>query len=58
VSVVGTFCTLFEPLELRRVADEAVFALTVVLPKAQVYTYRFIVDGEPVPDPINPALRS
>jgi hypothetical protein len=54
VSVIGTFCTLFEPVELRRVADEAVFALTVVLPKGQVHTYRFVVDGEPVLDPVNP----
>jgi hypothetical protein len=54
VSVIGTFCNLFEPLPLRLVADETIFVLTVVLPKGRVYTYQFIVDGEPVLDPVNP----
>ena len=54
VSVIGTFSDLFEPTSLHLVAGEPLFAVTVVLPKGRVYTYKFIVDGKPVLDPVNP----
>jgi hypothetical protein len=54
VSVIGTFCNLFEPIPLQVVAGEPFFALSVVLPKGRVYTYQFMVDGKPVLDPVNP----
>lgn len=54
VSVIGTFCTLFEAYPLKQVADEPLFALSVVLPKGRVYTYKFMVDGKPALDPVNP----
>jgi hypothetical protein len=54
VSVIGTFCTLFEPIDLRPVPGEPLFVITVVLPKGRVYTYQFVVDGVPTLDPVNP----
>jgi Gluconate 2-dehydrogenase subunit 3 len=54
VSVIGTFSNLFEPMELHPVAGEPLLALTVVLPKGRVYTYQYVVDGQPTLDPINP----
>jgi hypothetical protein len=58
VAVVGTFCNLYEPLPLRRIrfidSDTKYYALTVVVPKGQVHTYKFIVDGEIELDQINP----
>jgi Gluconate 2-dehydrogenase subunit 3 len=54
VSVIGTFSDLFEPIALEPVAGEPVLALTVILPKGRVYTYQYMVDGNPTLDPINP----
>lgn len=58
VSVVGTFGKLYEPLPLERVragdVDLPYFALTLVVPKGEVHTYKFIVDGRPTLDPVNP----
>lgn len=60
VSVVGTFANLYEPLQLRRLQfqgdDTPFFAVTVVVPKGEVHTYKFLVDGQPIVDPINPQL--
>lgn len=54
VSVIGTFSNLFEPMALRPVAEEPLFALTIVLPKGRVCTYQYMVDGQPTLDPVNP----
>lgn len=58
VAVIGTFANLFEPLPLRRLRfddkEMPFWALTVVLPKGQVHTYKFLVDEAPMLDPINP----
>jgi hypothetical protein len=58
VAVIGTFAHLYEPIPLRRVkfidTDTRYYALAVVVPKGQVHTYKFIVDGEIKLDPINP----
>ncbi len=58
VAVIGTFANLFDALPLRQLKfhDESTpyFALTVAVPKGAVHTYQFIVDGEPMLDPINP----
>jgi hypothetical protein len=54
VSVIGTFSNLFEPMPLRPIAGEPVFALTLILPKGRVHTYKYLVDGQPTVDPINP----
>lgn len=54
VSVIGTFSNLFEPMPLQPVAGEPLLALTVILPKGRVYTYQYMVDGQPVLDPVNP----
>ena len=58
VAIIGTFANLYEPIPLRRVkfkdTDSRYYALTVVVPKGQVHTYKFVVDGEIKLDPINP----
>lgn len=58
VAVIGTFANLYEPLALARVRfqgeDTAYFALTVAVPKGEVHTYKFVIDGRPALDPINP----
>jgi hypothetical protein len=58
VGVVGTFANLYEPLPLRRLKFQDVqtpyFAVTAVVPKGEVHTYKFVVDGQPMLDPINP----
>ena len=58
VSVVGSFDNLWDATPL----DPVLFvgtstlyrAATVLVPKGQVHTYKFMVDGETVLDPINP----
>ncbi len=54
ISVVGSFGNLFEPIPLTRVGDSAYYAATVVVPKGQVHTYKFFVDGVAQLDLINP----
>lgn len=58
VSVVGTFDDLWDrtPLATVKVNGEptAYRAVTVLIPKGQVHTYKFLVDGKPILDPINP----
>ncbi len=54
VAVVGTFHTLYDPIPLRRVAATPYFTVSIVIPKNQVHTYKYMVDGQPVLDPINP----
>jgi hypothetical protein len=56
VGVIGTFANLYEPIALRRVADFPYFTATAVVPKGEVHTYRYVVDGTSVVDPINPQL--
>ncbi len=58
VQVVGTFGKLYEPVPLAPVLFEGeptgYFSLTVVLPIAVLYRYRFLVDGQQRLDPVNP----
>lgn len=58
VAVVGTFAPLHTPLPLRPLlfTDEptGLFATTVRVPKGQVHTYKFAVDGGWRLDPVNP----
>lgn len=54
VSVVGTFANLYEPIPLRPVADAPYLTVTVVVPKGEVHFYKFLVNGRPALDPINP----
>ncbi|HKX26558.1 MAG TPA: gluconate 2-dehydrogenase subunit 3 family protein [Blastocatellia bacterium] len=58
VSVTGTFANLYEGLPLRRLryADEDTdyYAVTLLIPKGEVHTYQFLIDGRPLLDPINP----
>lgn len=54
VAVVGTFAPLYAPIPFRRIADTPYFAVTVLVPKGEVHSYRFLIDGQSVLDPINP----
>jgi hypothetical protein len=58
IGVVGTFATLYEPIPLQALQwheeDTGYRAVTVLVPEAEVHTYRFFVGDEAVPDPINP----
>jgi len=54
VAVVGTFGNLYEPIPLRQIPDTPYFTTTLVIPKGEVHTYKFIVDGAAIMDPINP----
>lgn len=58
VSVIGTFANLFEPIPLNPVKfmsqTTGYYALSVVIPKAELHFYKFIVDGQIILDPINP----
>lgn len=58
ISVVGSFCPLYASVPLSPVRFQAeetgYYSVTVMVPKAQVHTYKFIVDGEARLDPINP----
>jgi hypothetical protein len=58
VRVVGSFGELYAPVPLRSVdfLDDptGLWAATVRVPKGQVHTYKFVVDGAVVLDPVNP----
>ncbi|MCK9605870.1 MAG: gluconate 2-dehydrogenase subunit 3 family protein [Methylomonas sp.] len=54
VAVIGSFANLYEPMSLTRVENSCYFALSLLIPKGQVHTYQFLVDGVLKLDPINP----
>lgn len=58
VSVVGSFGDLYAPVPLRPVKflgeDTGLYTVTVKVRKGQVHTYKFLVDGRPELDPVNP----
>ncbi len=58
VAVVGTFDNLWDATPLEPVlfdgAPTLYRAVTVLVPKAQVHIYKFLADGQPALDPINP----
>jgi hypothetical protein len=54
VRVAGTFARAYEPIALRRIADTPYFTVTVLVPKGEVHSYKFIVDDRVELDPVNP----
>lgn len=58
VKLIGTFPSLFEPIALEPVSfgteQTRYRAATFSVPKGQVHRYLYLVDGKPMPDPINP----
>lgn len=58
IGLIGTFTTLYEPIPLKSVQflgeDTGYYALTVVVPKAEVHLYQYLIDNQPTLDPINP----
>jgi hypothetical protein len=58
VAVIGTFANLYEPIPLQSVLfmgeETGYYALTTIVPKGEVHTYKFIVDEQVILDPINP----
>ena len=58
ISVIGSFANLYEPIPLQQVEDSDYYALTLIIPKGQVHTYKFLVNGEIELDAINPQQSS
>lgn len=56
VSVRGTMGALYERTPLKRVEDSRYYALTIVLPAAQCFRYRFVLGSNEILDPINPQV--
>lgn len=58
VAVIGTFANLYEPIPLKPVLfigeETGYYALAIAVPKGEIHTYKFIVDGQVILDPINP----
>lgn len=54
VGLIGSFSDLHTATPLRPVAETPWWTVTVVVPKGEVHTYVFLVDGQVVVDPINP----
>jgi hypothetical protein len=58
VAVVGTFADLYQPVPLHSIdflqAPTGIWAVTVRVPKGQVHHYKFIIEGTPRLDPVNP----
>lgn len=61
VAVVGTFAALYAPVPLEAVPflgePSGYWTATLRVPKGQVHTYRYLVDGAPQLDAINPQVR-
>jgi len=56
VRLVTTAHALHEPIDLEQVEDSIFWARTLAVRKAERHRYRFVVDGRPVLDPINPQV--
>lgn len=54
VEVIGSFAALHQPIPLTPLADTPYSTLTLRIPKGQVHTYKFRVDGVWQVDAINP----
>jgi hypothetical protein len=54
VLLLSTCNTLREPIPLARVADSVFLACTLRVRKGERHRYRFVVDGAPELDPVNP----
>lgn len=58
ISVVGSFAKLYESIPLQPVTffneQTGYYAVIILVPKGEVYTYKYIVDGQVILDPINP----
>lgn len=58
VAVIGTFGNLYEPTPLSPVTFQGeptkYYAVTAIIGKGEVHSYKFLVDGQIVLDPINP----
>jgi hypothetical protein len=58
VAVLGTFASLYSPIPLKPVEflgqETGLWSATVIVSKGQIHTYKFLVDGQIVLDPINP----
>ena len=54
IAVIGTFSDLLSPVPLRQVADSVYWGVTVVVPKGQTHSYKFLAGGRALLDAINP----
>ncbi len=56
VALVTTAGALNRPIEMKRVGDTLYHAVTLMVGRGQRHRYRFLIDGSPVLDPVNPQL--
>jgi hypothetical protein len=58
IAILGTFGTLYESIPLHPVIfngeDTGYRSVSVVVPQSELHTYKYVVDGRFVLDPINP----
>src|SRR3974377_211042 len=54
VAVVGSVAPMYQQIQMRRIPDVPYFTVTVLVPKAEVHTYQFVIDGTLQNDSINP----
>jgi hypothetical protein len=58
VAAIGTFANLYAPIPLQPVLfigePSGYYALTILVPKGELHTYKYVVDGQTIIDPINP----
>lgn len=57
VRVIGTFHNLHEPLDLVRLDESNYYTLTYKVPKGEVHSYLFLVNGLRQTDPVNPQVQ-
>ena len=56
VALAGSFSGMQTPLILSRVESSKYFYISLKLPKGKLYTYKFLVNGQPVLDQVNPQM--
>jgi hypothetical protein len=60
VAILGTFGTLYEPIPLQPVKfdgeDTGYRSVSVLVPQSELHTYKYLIDGKFVLDPINPQI--
>lgn len=58
VAVVGSFGKIYEKVPLRQIKfldeDTPYWAVTIAVPRREIFYYKYIVDGKSIIDPVNP----
>jgi len=54
IGIIGSFTGGPTPVSLSQVNDSHYWAISFAVPKGQIHTYKFVVEGKAILDPINP----